>query len=322
MSAESSFGSLLSVIVPAHDPNPARLRRTLAGLRAQTLPRDRWECVLVDNASRHFPAPADYADACPANLRIVQEPRLGLSHARARGFRECAGAIAVLVDDDNVLAPEYLQRVHEIFEAHPRLGAAGGKSLPGFEIDPPAWAAEFGGLLALRDLGDDPMVAGIEVSRESGLLVYPLFAPLGAGMALRRAAWDAWLAARERDPARFSDRRGSELTSAGDNDIVLCALRAGWEAGYFPQLQLTHLIPPERLRPEYLARLNRGIQKSWMQVLATHGANPWPPLSQASAALRKAKAWFVYRAWSSPQARIRWQGACGHFEGRVAKASW
>jgi hypothetical protein len=94
-------------------------------------------------------------------------------------------------------------------------------------------------------------------------------------------------------------------------------MRAGWEVGYFPELSLTHLIPAGRLEPTYLSRLNRGIQKSWMQVLTRHEANPWPPLTPVGAALRKLKVWFSSRAWSSPAARIRWQGACGHFDGRV-----
>ena len=66
-----------------------------------------------------------------------------------------------------------------------------------------------------------------------------------------------------------------------------------------------------------LARLNRGIQKSWMQVLTLHGANPHATLSSAGARLRKLKAWFTYAAWRGPIHRIRWQGACGHFDGRI-----
>src|SRR5208282_5798299 len=118
--------------------------------------------------------------------------------------------------------------------------------------------------------------------------------------------------------AGISDRRGVDLSSGGDNDIVLCAMREGWQVAYFPQLALTHLIPSSRLEPEYLAMLNRGIQRSWMQVLTRHRANPWPPLTAGGATLRKIKAWFAYRAWSSSASRIRWMGACGHFEGRVA----
>lgn len=307
----------LSVILPTHNPHPERLRRTLLGLRAQTLPTAEWETILVNNASADFPAADFFAGCAPVNFTIIPEPDLGLTAARTRGFVTARGEIAVLVDDDNVLAPDYLVQVLSIFSAYSSIGAIGGKSLPEFESPPPPWTQEFHGLLALRDLGDQPLLShGL---RPSGAAhnEYPMFAPVGAGMALRRAAWTAWLDSHRTATTALSDRRGAELTSAGDNDIVLTLMRAGWEVGYFPSLSLTHLIPSGRLDASYLARLNRGIQKSWQQVLALHDASPWPPLTVNGAVLRCARAWFTHRAWSGPAARIRWQGACGHFDGRV-----
>ena len=41
----------LSVIVCAHNPSSDYMRRMLESLRAQTLSRERWELLLVDNAS-------------------------------------------------------------------------------------------------------------------------------------------------------------------------------------------------------------------------------------------------------------------------------
>lgn len=307
-----------SVILPTHNPDPDRLRRTLLGLRAQTLPATEWEAVLVNNASTSFPDLGFLAECALDNLSVIDEPDLGLSEARRRGFAVARGDFAVLVDDDNVLAPDYLEQVLAIFRAHPRLGTAGGKSVPEFANEPPPWMREFFPLLALRNLGEEEIV--VQALRPPGAArsEYPACAPIGAGMALRRGAWQAWLEAHRTADSALSDRRGAELTSSGDNDIVLCAMTAGWHTGYFPQLRLTHLIPTSRLDAGYLARLNRGIQQSWMQVLAQHDANPWPPLSRPAAALRKTRAWFTHRAWSSPVARIRWQGACGHFDGRAA----
>jgi len=306
----------LSVIIPTHNPDAGRLRRTLAGLSAQTLPAARWETILVNNASTAFPGAAFFATDMPGNFSVIDEPALGLTAARRRGFSVARGDAAVLVDDDNVLAPDYLANLLAIFVRQPRVGVAGGKSVPEFERVPEDWQREFLPLLALRDLGPAEIISHGLRHEGSSQNVYPDFAPIGAGMALRRAAWTAWL---DTPSAGLSDRRGGNLSSSGDNDIVLCAMRAGWEVGYFPELVLTHLIPAGRLDADYLARLNRGIQQSWMQVLARHDANPWPPLSGAGAALRKLKAWFAHRPSSSPAARIRWQGACGHFDGRVTE---
>jgi glycosyltransferase involved in cell wall biosynthesis len=305
----------ISVIVPSHNPDPARLRATLAGLRAQTLSPECWETLLVDNVSDRWPS-LDDRDL-PPNSKIVRESALGLSSARRAGFRAARAPLAVLVDDDNVLAPDYLENVLTIFATYPKVGVAGGRTLPGFSAPPPAWTKEFHGLLALRDLGENEIISVGLRPAGSTRNEYPLFAPFGAGMALRREAWTAWIDSRHGVRAP-SDRLGTNLSSSGDNDIVLCAMRSGWEAGYFPQLQLTHLIPPERLEPGYLARLNRGVQQSWIQVLSLHDACPWPPLSRLGAAFRKARAWCRHRPWTSPAARIRWQGACGHFDGRVS----
>jgi len=307
---------LLTAVIPAHNPHLGRLRRTLAGLRAQTLAPERWETVLIDNASAAFPAPAEYADVQPGNLRMVREPLLGLSSARLRGFAEARGEFCVLVDDDNVLAPDYLERIVALFEAHPEVGALGGRVLPEFEKQPESWQSEFLPLLALRDTGGHAHISrGLRPANGSSN-EYPVeAAPVGAGMALRRAAWAAWSASA---PSKeLPDRRGSDLSSSGDNDIVLTLLENKWEVATFSELRVIHLIPASRLECDYLARLNRGIQKSWMRVLTKHNVNPWPPIAAWTVPLRKAKAWLTYRAWSSPAAAIRWQGACGHFEGRA-----
>ncbi|MBI2814108.1 MAG: glycosyltransferase family 2 protein [Opitutae bacterium] len=308
----------LSVIIPTHNPHVGRLQRTLRALQAQTLPADRWEAVLVDNVSDPALAATDWAAHGPVNLRLVSEPALGLSHARRRGFLAGTGDFFVLADDDNELAPDYLTETLRLFAAHPKAGLLGGRSRPEFEAPPEPWVREFDGLIACRDLGDAPLISAGLRNPATGRNDYPLFAPIGAGLALRRAAAQSWL---DRDGhAALPDRRGNDLSSSGDNDIVLAAMAAGWEAAYFPSLRLTHLIPAFRTTRDYLGRLNRGIQRSWMRVLTAHAANPWPPLAPWTVPPRRAKAWFTHRAWSSPAAWVRWQGACGHFEGRVPPA--
>jgi len=307
---------VLTVIVPTHNPHRGRLARTLLGLTAQTLPADQWEIILVDNASQPSLHADDFAHLAPDNFRLIAEPQLGLTSARRRGFAEARGALIVMVDDDNVLAPDYLAQTLALFDAHPRVGALGGRSLGEFESPRPAWwQPEFDGLLALRDLGDAPLFATALRDARTGRNEYPLCAPIGAGMALRRAALTAWLA--DTSTSALPDRQGRDLSSSGDNDIVLTVLRAGWQLAYFPTLALTHLIPSGRVQADYLARLNRGIARSWVRVLQKHEANPWPPIAPWTVPLRQLKAWFTHRAWTGAAQHIRWQGACGHFAGRA-----
>lgn len=304
----------VAVIVPTCSPHPERFDRTLAGLLAQTLPAAEWEAVVVDNTP-HLPIdPATVTRLAP-HFRVVREPQLGLTFARRAGLQATSAPFVVFVDDDNVIAPEYLAHVVRLFATHDRIGALGGKSVPEFEQPPAPWQAEFFPMLALRDLGAAPQWSNGLRPAGSERNVYPSAAPIGAGMALRRTAVEAWLS--EAAASSLPDRRGDELTSGGDNDIVFSVLESGWQVGYFPELELTHIIPARRLDSAYLARLNRGIQQSWMRVLTKHDANPWPPIASWTLPLRRAKAWFKHRAWAGPAERIRWQGACGHFEGRV-----
>jgi glycosyltransferase involved in cell wall biosynthesis len=309
----------VTVVIPSHNPHLGRLRGALDGLRMQSLAPELWETLLIDNASTAFPADSDYGDSGPRNLRVLSEPTLGLTPARLAGIRAAKGVVVVFVDDDNILAPEYLAEINRLFARDAKLGAAGGKSLPVFESPPAPWQREFLSLLAVRDLGEAELVATSFRPAGATQNEYPLCAPIGAGMALRREAALAWAEGVERDPNRRRlDRIGLDLASGGDNDIVMAVLEHGWSVGYFPSLRLSHAIPSERLDPRYMARLNRAIQRSWIQVLSAHGACPWQPIAQWTVAPRQLKAWFACRAWAGPTAHIRWQGACGHFEGRAA----
>jgi hypothetical protein len=115
----------------------------------------------------------------------------------------------------------------------------------------------------------------------------------------------------------ITGRRGSELCSGEDNDIVLHLLAAGWEAGYFPHLELIHLIAAERLTRDYLGRLNEGIARSWVQVLDRHGLCPWTPTPRIILPLQMLRAYARYGAWRGPAQYVRWRGACGQFRGRA-----
>ena len=169
--------------------------------------------------------------------------------------------------------------------------------------------------MGLRDLGNEVKVAYWE--RETSRN-YPVFAPIGAGLVIRKSAAEIYARKITNNNARLAlGRTGKQLTSGEDNDIVLTLLDAGYGVGYFPQLELTHLIPAGRLTQEYLARLNRASSRSWVQVLDVHGIRLWKKIPRWTLFLRQIKAFFRYQPWTSPVAYIGWQGACGKLEGQA-----
>jgi glycosyltransferase involved in cell wall biosynthesis len=274
---------------------------------------DHWELLLIDNASPEPDAFKSQSLEWHPRHRIIREDRLGLTHARLTGIRAAEGELLIFVDDDNVVAPNYVRDAVAFSANDSKLGALGGKALPEWETLPDPWVHEFASCLALRDLGNEKQVFAFNGTRN-----YPDFAPIGAGMCLRRDAAEHYArVVGAGNKAPLLDRCGTNLTSGGDNDIVLTVLAAGWKVGYFPSLQLTHLIPSTRITRDYLARINESIARSWVQVLDRHGLRPWGAIAGWSLPVRKLRAFMRYRAWRSAGAYVRWRGACGQFEGRA-----
>src|SRR5580658_2507120 len=122
----------LSVILCTHNPRENLLRRVLDGLRAQTLPAAEWELLLVDNASEK-PLDLLYDLAWHLRARYVREQELGLTLARLRGIRESTGDVLVFVDDDTVLASDYLEQTLAVERQWPFIGMWAGQVDPEFE---------------------------------------------------------------------------------------------------------------------------------------------------------------------------------------------
>jgi len=311
--------TLLSAIICTHNPRRDYLSATLDSLRAQVpLPNGAcWELILLDHAST---SPiADVIDiSWHSNARIIREERLGLTHARLRSFRESIGSIIVYIDDDNVLDPNYFWEAFSAMQANSNLGAAGGKSIPLFEVQPPVWFAELGIDLACRDLGDEAIYASWACCTPYNR-TYPECAPIGAGMVIRREAYAAYVDAVTSSLLRINlGRKGNDLSSGEDNDMVMSLLAEGWDIAYLPQLSLRHLIPARRLTKAYLSRYAYSANRTWIQVLNLHGIRQWTPVSRWSLPLRRARAFFRNRAWASDANYVRWRGACGALEGRAA----
>lgn len=306
----------VTAVVCTHNPRDDYLRRTLSGLRRQTLDDNQWELLIVDNASDSYLSEQIDLSWHP-NGRVVREDRVGLTYARLRSFHEAEAPVIVYIDDDNVLAPGYLERVAELFESHPEIGALGGKALPEYEVEPPDWFDDVGMDLGCRDLGDEVEIASwsdIPPDERS----YPECAPIGAGLCIRAEAYESYVDSAARDARRTAlGRAGENLASGEDNDIVMTLLEDGWSVGYFPSLELTHLIPEERVTPDYLAEMAESSNRTWVTVLDVHGIQPWSAIPKWTVPLRKLRAYLELRAWRGELERIRWRGACGVFEGRA-----
>ena len=144
----------LSIIICTHNPRPRYFGRCLSALEAQTLPRDEWEFLLVDNDSAPDSAPQPDLSWHP-HARSVFEGTLGLTSARLRGIREARGDLLVFVDDDNVLDADFLEAARRIARERPFLGSWSGQCRPEFEEPPPEWTRRYWGNLVIREFDRD-----------------------------------------------------------------------------------------------------------------------------------------------------------------------
>ena len=105
----------VSVIVPVRD-GVASLPALLESLAAQDLGRDRYEVIVVDNASRDGTAEV----AAAGGARVVQEPRANRSLARNAGARAAQGRLFAFIDADCRATPGWLTA---LLACHEREGA-------------------------------------------------------------------------------------------------------------------------------------------------------------------------------------------------------
>ena len=241
---------LISVITCSHNPRADYLAQVIQALKNQTLDKQRWEYLLIDNTSdERLETRIDLS--WQPNARHIREEKLGLTPARLRGIRESTGEILVFVDDDNVLDADYLEQVVEVRNRHAMIGAWGGQRRPVFEQQPPAWTRRHWAHLALSEFEKDSWSNKRELAETM---------PNGAGLCVRKAVANFYLDLHESGKRAFvMDRNGSSLISGGDIDLALCACDLGMGVGLFAALKLQHLMPSERLQEDYLLRLTEGI---------------------------------------------------------------
>jgi glycosyltransferase involved in cell wall biosynthesis len=253
---------MLSVIICTHNPRHDYFQRCVEGLRNQTLPRQQWELLLVDNRSAHPLAEQLDLSWHPA-ANIVREEANGLTAARLRGIRESKGNLLVFVDDDNILDPDFLEVAQRTMQERSFLGSWSGQCRPEFERQPAEWTRRYWGNLVIREFDCDIW---------SNLPRLPESMPCGAGLCVRREVALRYLDLHESGKRPFQfDRNGESLLSGGDNDLAACACDIGLGVGLIASLKLTHLIPPERLTEQYLARLAEGIHYSSILLDSEYG---------------------------------------------------
>lgn len=256
MPAVTDHGTFLDVLICTFD-NAAWLDRVLSALGAQRPGGAPWRVLVVDNNSRDATQQVverHRALGAVPGLACVTETEQGLTPARLRAVRATSAPWLAFVDDDCLLAEDWIEQAVAFARAHPHAAAFGGRVLPTYLAPPPAPLRWRGWAFAEQDAGDAPthvatlVGAGMVVNRE----------------ALRRSGWSA--------RPFLADRVGRRLVSGGDVELARRLAATGQPLLYTPRCELQHMIAPHRTTMPYLVRLLVGLGMSESLVAAL----TWP----------------------------------------------
>ena len=227
------------------------LQRSIVSLLKQSCPADRFEILVVDNGSTDGTVEMvrRFAAAAP-NLRLVEEPTRGLSHARNRGIAESRGELIAFFDDDAIAEPDWIDVLFGVFEREPEADAAGGRIEVLWPSQRPEWMPKsIEGYYGSCDYGSH---------RKE--LRYPQY-PYGSNMVIRKARLLAIGGFNiELGPT------GGNLMAGGEQDLFYRLYGLPITVVYEPTALVHHWAPPERVTRRWTMRraFKHGITNATM----------------------------------------------------------
>ena len=245
----------ISVIIPTYNRS-ALLRQTVETFLAQDYPADKWELLMIDNASTDDTwSVITKLASRDDRIRGLKETRKGAHFARNSGALAANGEILYFTDDDMLAEPNLLSAIVEGFEADPKVASVTGKVLPRWDTEPPVWVLEHcrNALLSLNDLGESLIVS----DDDPGVF--------SCHQAVRR---DAFMRAGGFNP----DTNAGVFTGDNETGLNIKIKQLGLRFAYVGSAVTHHMIPASRMTQSYLnSRMaDQGFCDSYTDYRAIH----------------------------------------------------
>lgn len=253
----------VSILIPTHNRCDI-LVRSIESLRQLTIPPlTKVELVVVANGCTDDTVAKVEAlqEAMPFSTRWVQEPKLGLNHARNRAVAEAKGNIIAFLDDDVWVEQGWLEGLLSVFNTKPADIVIGPVVLWWDAVEKPAWMDRRSEHL-LSCLHYGPKAFELKQAGQG----------IGANMAMRREVIE-----RVGLFKSGMDRMGDEILSGGDTDFLARALALGERMFYAPQAEIKHWVAPVRITMAYLhaAAYGNGLARPFLLPELSRGAALW-----------------------------------------------
>ena len=125
----------ISVVIPCYNAG-ANITRLLEQLGAQSIPRDRYEIIVIDDGSTDDTAARVEAIK---NVQLLKQKQCGPGAARNLGVEKSRGRLVLFVDSDLEVAEDLLQRHLGFHDAHPDIALTGGGVEPPKKLPVLSW---------------------------------------------------------------------------------------------------------------------------------------------------------------------------------------
>ncbi len=259
---------IASIIIPTLNRSD-QLSRCLESIVNQKFLLNEYEIIVVDNGShdKTREVVCQYKTDYPNHqISYLFDDTPGLLTGRHLGARKAESDILIFVDDDIHAHNTWLSAIIETFSRYPEVHLVGGKCLPLFESEPPAWLEYFwnhlpdGGKilpeLSLCDYGDEEklispnMIWGLNYSiRKKSFIELGGFHPDCIAPQLQYFQGD------------------------GEAGLSYKAKNLGYKAFYQPKSLVYHEVPKERMTLNYFERryFYQGICNSYSEIRRKKG---------------------------------------------------
>ena len=147
----------ISVVITTYN-RCAMLPAAIESILRQNTPDVNYEVIIVDNNSTDDTRQVveSFITRGQGNVRYIFEAKQGPSHGRNAGIANARGRIIAFTDDDVRPAADWLSNIKRAFDSNPEVECVGGKILPRWPTDPPAWlTGAHWGPLAIADYGNN-----------------------------------------------------------------------------------------------------------------------------------------------------------------------
>ncbi len=152
-----------SVVVPTRNRG-GLLERVVAAILDQSLPRELYELILVDDGSTDGSETLAQELAARLGFKCIRQENRGAAAARNRGIAEATGEVVAFTDDDCLVPTDWLERLADGYRRHSHVAGVGGGLRAPEDVLARSAAARLEAFVATEvyGAGDSEVVGGFE----------------------------------------------------------------------------------------------------------------------------------------------------------------